>query len=72
MDIEQDNFKENIMKKQYRVEVRSKFPTWNERAGIIEVFALSGKEAISKARKIMARDCAGDAKVNGPTLYRLV
>jgi hypothetical protein len=60
---------ENAMTKTYYVEVTAKFPPCGERPGIIEVYASSAKDAISKARKEMWRN--GHTRHDGPLIYRI-
>jgi hypothetical protein len=58
------------MSKIYQVEVSSKYPAWNETPGLVEVVAANAKEAISKARKQMARE-GNISRQDGPTIYRI-
>jgi hypothetical protein len=54
----------------YRVEVRAKFPACGEYPGMIEVTARNAKDAISIARREMARN--GHTRQDGPLVYRIV
>jgi hypothetical protein len=56
------------MPKTYHVEVAAKFPPCGERPSIIEVWAATAKEAVSKARKEMWRN--GHTRHDGPLTYR--
>jgi hypothetical protein len=56
--------------KAYRVQVKSKFPSWNEVPGILVVKAETAEEAISKARKMMRRDCVTEP--GNPIIYKIV
>lgn len=58
-----------MIAKTYQVEVTAKFPAYNEAPGIIEVVATTAKEAISRARKEMARN--GYTRQDGPMIYRI-
>ena len=58
------------MTKTYQVEVSAKFPAYNETPGIVKVVAANAKEAISKARKQMAREMCF-SRQDGPTIYRI-
>ena len=55
----------------YKVEINSKFPTWNESPAILEVRAENGKKAISYARKIASREQYFD-RHDGPKYYRII
>lgn len=58
------------MNNTYQVEVSAKYPAWNEVASIIEIKAATAKEALSKARKEVARwDLL---KQDGPTIYKIL
>lgn len=58
-----------ITLKEYRVEVRAKFPAYGEIPGIIEVVARNAKDAISAARREMARN--GHTRQDGPLVYAI-
>ena len=57
------------MKKLYRVEVAAKHPACTERPGLVDVYASSAREAVSKARKVMSTIVD---RHDGATLYRIV
>ena len=58
------------MLKTYKVQVTPKFPSWNDRACVIEVYAKTAKDAISCARKEIGR--TGRDRHDGPLSYRTV